>query len=94
MSLPCSPSILRQHRWPTGPPWSTATGQDVLVILNAEYDRNTYSVANATIMAGFVQGRGVPRELVDAWTTDLEQLGEHGEYFFSLNRYLFTAHRP
>jgi len=70
------------------------TGHDVLVILNREHDPNTYSVANGQIMAGFAKDQGVPPSLVEAWTTDLDQLGERGEYFFSLNRYLFTARRP
>lgn len=69
-------------------------GRDVLVILNPEHDPDTYSVTNGQIMAGFVEGQGVPSALVEAWMADLRQLGERGEYFFSLNRYLFTARRP
>ncbi len=70
------------------------TGRDVLVLYNPEHRPDTYSVSNGQIMAGFVHDRGVPRELVEAWTADLEQLGMRGEYFFSLNRYLFAARRP
>jgi hypothetical protein len=33
------------------------------------------------------------RDEVDAWSQDLYRLGEEGLYFFSLNRYLFLAHR-
>jgi arsenite methyltransferase len=69
------------------------TGPDVLVIVNPDYDPNTYSLANAKIMATFAKSHGVPAELVEAWTADLEALGQRGEYFFSLNRYLFTARR-
>jgi arsenite methyltransferase len=68
--------------------------RDVLVLLNPEYDPNTYSIANGEIMADFAvtQGR-LTRDEVDAWTQDLFRLGQEGLYFFSLNRYLFLAHR-
>ena len=68
--------------------------RDVLVLLNPEYDPDTYSVANGELMADFAvtQGR-LTRHEVDAWTQDLHRLGEEGRYFFSLNRYLFLAHR-
>jgi SAM-dependent methyltransferase len=68
--------------------------RDVLVLLNPEYDPNAYSVANGEIMADFAvtQGR-LTRDEADAWTQDLYRLGEEGQYFFSLNRYLFLAHR-
>jgi len=68
--------------------------RDVLVLLNPEYDPNTYSVANGEIMTDFAvtQGR-LTRDEADAWTQDLYRLGEEGQYFFSLNRYLFLAHR-
>jgi arsenite methyltransferase len=68
--------------------------RDVLVLLNPEYDPNTYSIANGEIMADFAvtQGR-LTHDEVDAWTQDLYRLGQEGLYFFSLNRYLFLAHR-
>jgi arsenite methyltransferase len=69
--------------------------RDALVLLDPEYDENTYSVTNLGIVAGFVVGRrGLTRDDVEAWRRDLERLGEEGRYFFSLNRYLFLARRP
>jgi SAM-dependent methyltransferase len=66
----------------------------VLVLLNPEYDPDTYSVANGEIMADFAVARGgFTREEADAWQADLRQLGREGRYFFSLNRYLFLATR-
>lgn len=45
-------------------------------------------------MADFVLGRqGITRDEVEAWTQDLEERGQEGDYFFSLNRYLFLADR-
>jgi arsenite methyltransferase len=65
-----------------------------LVLLNPEYDANTYSVANGEIMADYAVTRGsLTRDQADAWTQDLRQLGRDGRYFFSLNRYLFLAGR-
>jgi hypothetical protein len=43
----------------------------------------------------FVAGRrGVTKEEADAWAEDLRARGESGDYFFSINRYLFTARKP
>jgi arsenite methyltransferase len=67
---------------------------EVLVLLNPEYSPDTYSVANGEIMADFAVARGgLTREEVNAWLADLDQLGQEGRYFFSLNRYLFLATR-
>jgi ubiquinone/menaquinone biosynthesis C-methylase UbiE len=67
---------------------------EVLVLLNPEYDPDTYSVANGEIMADFAVSQGsLSRDQADAWRADLHQLGRDGRYFFSLNRYLFLARR-
>jgi arsenite methyltransferase len=59
-----------------------------------DHRSRTYSLTNGRIMADFVLGRqGITRAEVEAWTQDLEQLGQEGDYFFSLNRYLFLAQR-
>jgi len=68
--------------------------RDVLVLFNPGYDPATYSASNGGITADFVVGRqGISRDEVGAWTRDLEQLGRQGDYFFSLNRYLFLAEK-
>jgi arsenite methyltransferase len=65
---------------------------EVLVLFNPEYDPQTYSVTNAEIMADFVTDHGgITWPEAAAWYDDLQQLGREGRYFFSLNRYLFTA---
>jgi arsenite methyltransferase len=67
---------------------------EALVLLNPEYDANTYSVANGEIMADYAVNRGsLTRDQANAWTQDLRRLGRDGRYFFSLNRYLFLARR-
>jgi arsenite methyltransferase len=69
--------------------------RDVLALLNPEYDPNSYSVTNASIIADYVTGRGgLTLDEVQAWQQDLAQLGAEGRYFFSLNRYVFLADKP
>jgi SAM-dependent methyltransferase len=66
--------------------------RDVVPILNAGYDRNTYSAGLVRIIAEFVPGRrGVTEAEAAAWADELVELGD--DYFFSLNRYLFVAER-
>ncbi|HEX9343955.1 MAG TPA: hypothetical protein VF995_10115 [Actinomycetota bacterium] len=53
------------------------------------------SITNATIMADFAVGRcGLTRDDTQLWLADLRRLGAERCYFFSLNRYLFTANKP
>jgi SAM-dependent methyltransferase len=67
-------------------------GCEVVPLLNVGYDRNTYSAGMIELVAEFVAGRGgVRAEEAASWLSDLVALGE--DYFFSLNRYLFTAVR-
>ena len=69
-------------------------GREVFVLFNPEYDPNTYSLTNAGIMADFVEPLGLSPDEVHSWRQDLRDLGAHGRYFFSLNRYLFLAVKP
>jgi hypothetical protein len=36
----------------------------------------------------------VTPEEAEAWLAEFEELSRKGEFFYSLNRYLFTARRP
>jgi ubiquinone/menaquinone biosynthesis C-methylase UbiE len=67
----------------------------VLPLLNSSYDPNTYSNRMIDLIAPYVIGRdGITGADADAWARELRQSGERGEYFFSLNRYLFVARKP
>jgi len=67
---------------------------DVLVLLNPALHPRTFSAGMMQLIAGFVPGRrGVTEEDAAAWLADLQDLGARGEYFFSVNRYLFLARR-
>jgi arsenite methyltransferase len=66
--------------------------RDVLVLFNPEYDPDTFSVANGEIMADFaVAQHAMTRDDAQSWIQDLQRLGQEGQYFFSLNRYVFMA---
>ena len=68
----------------------TAAAPRVIPLLNAGYEQRTYSGGLIPIVAAFVTGRaGLTEVDVAAWVEDLQSLGE--DYFFSLNRYVFTA---
>lgn len=70
----------------------TAIDCEVVPMLNVGYEPETFSAGLIGMVAGFVGGRaGVSESEADAWAEDLRGLGE--DYFFSLNRYLFTARR-
>ena len=63
-------------------------------MLNPERDSNTYSSGLIGLAASFVKGRqGLTENEVEAWAEDLRS-DESVPYFFSLNRYLFLAHKP
>jgi ubiquinone/menaquinone biosynthesis C-methylase UbiE len=63
----------------------------VLPLLNIGYEPATYSGGFIDIVEAFVADRDESAD-AKAWAEDLRALGER--YFFSLNRYLFSAVRP
>jgi arsenite methyltransferase len=68
---------------------------EVIPLLNPELNPNTFSYGLIGLIAAFVAGRdGITQDDVDAWAAELQALGEAGEYFFSLNRYLFQVIKP
>jgi arsenite methyltransferase len=67
---------------------------DVIPIINIEYDSNSYSHSMIAVMAKFGVGRqNFSAAELQAWADDLKAFGERGEYFFSLNRYVFIARK-
>ena len=68
--------------------------QRVLPLFNPAYDENTYSARIIDMIVAFVVRRGgVSQAEADAWARDLRRAGERGDYFFSLNRYLYVSHK-
>ena len=67
-----------------------ATRAQVVPLLNTHYAPDTYSAGLIDVIGGYARKRVVEGEAT-AWAEDLRALGARGEYFFSLNRYLFVA---
>jgi len=66
----------------------------VVPLLNLVYDPATYSVGMMTLIGNFAAGRnGLSAADIAAWREDARRMGDRGEYFFSLNRYVFIAER-
>jgi arsenite methyltransferase len=69
--------------------------RDAIPIFNPEYRENTFGKGALAIMATFAEGRtGVSQEEADAWLAEFAELDKQGNFFFSLNRYLFVADKP
>lgn len=66
----------------------------VMPLFNPAFDENSYSVRMIDLIASFVAGQNeITGEEAEEWARALREAGERGEYFFSLNRYLFVAKR-
>jgi arsenite methyltransferase len=66
------------------------TTRAAIPLLNAGYDRNTFSAGLIGFIKSFVAGRhGLSESEASAWADELIALGS--DYFFSLNRYQFLA---
>ncbi len=67
----------------------------IIPIFNAAYDANTFSNQLIDSIVPFVSGRnGLTRDEAEVWAEEIRHAGKQGEYFFSLNRYLFLARKP
>jgi ubiquinone/menaquinone biosynthesis C-methylase UbiE len=80
-------------------PALTAAGFEVgrrsaIPIFNPEYHPNAFSYHLLPLMGAFARAQeGVTPEEAEAWLAEFEELSRKGEFFYSLNRYLFTARR-
>lgn len=63
-----------------------------LTLLNPVFDADTYSHAMIEVIGRYA-GKKLDEATAKAWAEDLREHGRRGEYFFSLNRYLFHAVR-
>jgi hypothetical protein len=69
--------------------------QHVIPLFNPDYEPDSYSNRIVDLIAAFVvQRAGSAADEAEAWARELRNSGARGEYFFSLNRYLFLASRP
>ena len=67
----------------------------VIPIVNLEYDPERFGFGSSRNIESYVLARKlVEPEVVAAWLAELTAKNAAGSYFFSLNRYLFTAQAP
>jgi arsenite methyltransferase len=68
------------------------TRREIIPILNPEFHPNCFAAGVLDGIRGFVAGRGgITREEANEWMQGLRDLGARGEFFFSINRYVFQA---
>ena len=67
---------------------------DVVPVLNDDYNPDTYSARHIEIISDYVTRHGIAPDDATAWADDLLECAQLGEYFFSLNRYVFAARKP
>ena len=66
--------------------------QEVVPLLNPGFVEDTYSNRLIDLIVSFVSDRSdISRDEAQSWADELRQSGADGQYFFSLNRYLFLA---
>ncbi len=71
------------------------TRREIIPLLNAEYHANTFAAGILDAIRSFVAGRsGISKQEADDWAQSLRDLGARGEFFFSINRYVFQAVKP
>ncbi len=64
----------------------------VMPLLNTHFDAQTYSAGMLDVIGAFVTGRaGLSAQDVADWQADVRSMDLSTGYFFSLNRYVFTA---
>jgi ubiquinone/menaquinone biosynthesis C-methylase UbiE len=65
---------------------------EVVPILNSYFDQNTYSNRLIDLIVSFLSGRSdISGDEAQNWAQELRNNTGEGQYFFSLNRYLFRA---
>jgi len=65
---------------------------EAIPVVNASYTENSFSAGMLKMLANTAVSQQVAtRVQADAWLAELEALAARDEYFFSVNRFLFTA---
>jgi SAM-dependent methyltransferase len=63
-------------------------------VLNLRYEPGSFSAGIAEMLPRIVPPLGIDPTEAEAWAADLRGRTAEGDYFFSVNRYLFRARRP
>jgi SAM-dependent methyltransferase len=83
---PRLPRTLARHLREAG---FSIAARETLTIFDAHGDPSSYSAHQIEHLG--TSAAGVLTADIDAWAADLRDLARAGDYFFSLNRYLFLA---
>jgi arsenite methyltransferase len=69
--------------------------QKIIPLFNPEFREESFSNRMIDLIGPFVTGRGgITADEVKAWAAELRRIGQEGNYFFSLNRYVFVGLKP
>jgi arsenite methyltransferase len=68
------------------------TRREVFPIFDPTGDEGSYSASQINHLGA--SAIGVPAAVIEDWAAELRDLARAGEYFFSLNRYIFLAAKP
>ncbi len=72
----------------------TVDSVSAIPIVNPRLTQDTYSYGILGAIQGFVAGRaGITASEAEAWADEQRALAAADEYFFSINRYVFCAHK-
>ncbi len=92
LAHPCLPRTLGSRLRAAG---MTVTRIERHSIIEGADDVMGYSNMLTGAISGFAPGRrGVTEEEAQAWSSDLRELRERGDFHFSLGQYFFCASRP
>ena len=68
--------------------------QEAIPLLNTDFDPANFSVSSLNWLSGNAYKQGsITKEESQRWRDDLKSLGERGEYFFCVNRFLFVGEK-
>lgn len=67
---------------------------EAILQLETSYDPSSVSALIAGFVAGYVVTQGISQSEAEAWLDDLRTAEARGNYFFSLNEYIFIAQKP
>lgn len=68
--------------------------REAIPMFNPDYNPNAFSYHLLPLMGAYALGRGeISREEMKSWLDEFAELGARGEFFYSINRYLFAARK-
>ena len=66
---------------------------EAVVQVETNYDPSSVSAILMKFVVAYIVSQSISQSEADAWADDLRALGSSGNYFFSSNEYIFTAHK-